>query len=507
MPDWSYQTLFRPLLFRLPARLSRSLTLQSIGLLSRLPSGSFVIRTLGHMELSPLLERSITGISVHSPIGLSGSVDPQGTAHRALAQFGFGFIEQGPVTVNPIRMQARIENDSAVETIRYPSYFENVGVERVAERMKKPGHQLPQFVRITPMPDSSPKQALQEFRTMISKLELSGAAAGFYIDIFSGSRDLESSLAILKGIHTLKNFRNITERPFFLYVPTEFPNDKLIALLNKQDASIWSGVVIGEAIRDGDCEEVRVGRDSKPPTLDKIRSLRSHFPTSLIIKAGGGVHEPQDALDLMQAGANYVMLHSGLVYAGPGLPKRINEAIIYEQVRHTAEPNVQPFWKYWGYMCLLGIGMIVGGILAWIIAKTTVLLPYDLDFLGMTASEIHLVNHRILHFMSHDRITLAGTMISIGILYYQLAKYGLKHNQHWAKTALMTSGIFGFSSFFLYLGYGYFDPLHALAAAVLFHYSFFLCAKKQISQIVIPSIYIMIGYGALRCGDNYVLLC
>ena len=50
MPDWSYQTLFRPVLFRLPARLSRALTLKSIGLLSRLPSGSFVIRTLGHME-------------------------------------------------------------------------------------------------------------------------------------------------------------------------------------------------------------------------------------------------------------------------------------------------------------------------------------------------------------------------------------------------------------------------------------------------------------------------
>jgi dihydroorotate dehydrogenase len=32
--------------------------------------------------------------------------------------------------------------------------------------------------------------------------------------------------------------------------------------------------------------------------------------------ASGGVHEPQDALDLMQAGANYVQLHSGLVYAG-----------------------------------------------------------------------------------------------------------------------------------------------------------------------------------------------
>ena len=180
------------------------------------------------------------------------------------------------------------------------------------------------------------------------------------------------------------------------------------------------------------------------------------------------MHEPQDAIDLMQTGVNYVMLHSGLVYAGPGLPKRINEAIIYEQVRHTTEPELPAFWKHWGWMCLLGIGMIVGGIIAWIVAATTTLLPYDLDFLNMTAADIHHLNHRILHFMSHDRITLAGTMISIGIIYYQLAKHGLKKNQHWARTALMTSGVVGFLSFFLYLGYGYFDPLHALAAAILF---------------------------------------
>src|SRR5690606_25647512 len=75
---------------------------------------------------------------------------------------------------------------------------------------------------------------------------------------------------------------------------------------------------------------------------------------------------------------------------------------------------------------------------------------------------------RLLPFMSHDRISLAGTMISIGVIYSQLAKYGLRRKLHWAQTALFASGAVGFSSFFLYLGYGYFDPLHAAAAAVLF---------------------------------------
>ena len=98
-----YQTLFRPLLFKFPARLSRSVTLTAIGKLGRLPGGSFAIRMLGHMEPSPLLARDMAGIAVNSPVGLSGGVDPEGAAQKALAQLGFGFIEHGPVTVQPIR--------------------------------------------------------------------------------------------------------------------------------------------------------------------------------------------------------------------------------------------------------------------------------------------------------------------------------------------------------------------------------------------------------------------
>ncbi len=56
MPDWSYHAIFRPLLFRLPGRIARNLTLHAIGGLSRVPGGTFVIKTMGHMELSPILE-------------------------------------------------------------------------------------------------------------------------------------------------------------------------------------------------------------------------------------------------------------------------------------------------------------------------------------------------------------------------------------------------------------------------------------------------------------------
>lgn len=474
MPDWSYQTLFRPILFKMPARLSRSITLHAIGAVSRLPTGSFVIKTLGHMEPSPLLERNMAGIPVNTPIGLSGGVDAQGTAHKALAQFGFGFIEHGPITVNPIGNQAPIHNDYVQQNISYPSYYENDGIETISERIAKPKHALPQMARITPLPDSSPGKALQEIRFMMEQLSQCGAA-GFYVDLFYGTRSWDHSFTILEDLPKVVSDFGNSRIPLFLYVPPDLSNEQLVYLLNQPQSKIWSGIVIGDGIQVGD--GVQVGRGSKGLALQKIREIRTHCSPSLIIKSGSSVHEPKDALELLEAGANYIMLHSGLVYAGPGLPKRINEAIIYEKVRHTPVPEPSAFWKYWGWMWLLGLGMIVGGILSWIIATTSVLLPYDLNFIGLTREEIHHINHRLLHFMSHDRITLAGTMISIGIVYGQLARHGLRYGLHWSKSALIASGIAGFSSFFLYLGYGYFDPLHALAAALLF--PMFILSMRQ----------------------------
>ena len=55
-------------------------------------------------------------------------------------------------------------------------------------------------------------------------------------------------------------------------------------------------------------------------------------------------------------------------------------------------------------------------------------------------------------------------MVSIGVLYTSLAYYGMRSGAHWARQTLMISAAIGFASFFLFLGFGYFDPLHAVVS-------------------------------------------
>jgi hypothetical protein len=116
---------------------------------------------------------------------------------------------------------------------------------------------------------------------------------------------------------------------------------------------------------------------------------------------------------------------------------------------------------------LLGVGMLVGGIVAWLVAATRVVLPYDEAFVGLSRAELQAVNGRLLAFLAHDRVTLSGTMIAIGVLYAGLGLYPLRAGERWARQTLTISASVGFASFFLFLGFGYFDPLHALVTVLL----------------------------------------
>jgi hypothetical protein len=124
----------------------------------------------------------------------------------------------------------------------------------------------------------------------------------------------------------------------------------------------------------------------------------------------------------------------------------------------------------WLWLLLMGLGMLVGGMLALAIAETRVVLPYDEAFSGMTREELAAVNPRLLAFMAHDRVTLAGTMVTIGILYVALSYFGVRRGLHWAQRSIVISAFAGFGSFFLFLGFGYFDPFHAFVTTILFQF-------------------------------------
>jgi dihydroorotate dehydrogenase len=200
----------------------------------------------------------------------------------------------------------------------------------------------------------------------------------------------------------------------------------------------------------------------------RISSLRSTLGNEALIVAGG-VTEPEDARRLLEAGANAAVIDAGLIVSGPGLVKRCNEALLSTlPVATEPEPlTMDAARRAWFWALLLGVSMFAGGLLAIVIASTRVVLPYDESLSGMTRAELSRLNPRLLAFMAHDRASLAGTMLSIGIFYSALAWCGIRRGSHWAQMTVIASATAGFLSFFFFLGFGYFDPFHAFVTAIL----------------------------------------
>jgi len=465
MPDWSYHPIFKPLLFALSPERARRLTLRAIGAVGRLPGGSFLIRTLGHLETPEEAAAELWGIRFACRVGLGGEVDPHGEARAALAQFGFGYLEVGPVTERPTPTP-KLRRDAEAQSLWTSDRFSNDGVEAIERTLRRDRRRgargKPLFLRLRHDDGASPEEAAAQYARLAARL--APYAAAFTVDARDERwAEPRRSAALRDAAAAVR--AAAPGKPLLLYVPPDTPAEALDALADEARER-WDGIVVGGAACDA-----RGGWHSGAAARDDARRavarLRGRLPRPYPIVAAGGVVEPADAVALRRDGADLIELNAGLVFAGPGLPKRVNEALVYDELRDAPAPAPPSFWRQWGWMLLLGVGMTIGGAVAWLLAATSVVLPYDIRFLGADRDAIRAINEKLLPFMSHDRMTLAGTMISIGVLYRYLARHGMRRRLHWARMAAMTSGIVGFSGFFLYLGYGYFDPLHATVSAIL----------------------------------------
>jgi hypothetical protein len=111
--------------------------------------------------------------------------------------------------------------------------------------------------------------------------------------------------------------------------------------------------------------------------------------------------------------------------------------------------------------------MVCAGIGATSISIGPVLLGYDRDFLQAGVSDLNEMNERLVPFLQHDRITMAGCMTTIGCNDLGFA-FAMRRGWRWARTGFIAAGSVGFPTFFLFLSYRFFDPLHFAVAVGFF---------------------------------------
>ncbi len=220
---------------------------------------------------------------------------------------------------------------------------------------------------------------------------------------------------------------------------------------------------------DGVCLTILGGRDSSTFLERAAAACRSAGVTPVFDGVvARGLSTPREIANAVAAGAGLVMVDSGFIQAGPGLARRANEAIAGQETENSSRAGRFSWRDGWPWIALLGVGMTAAGLVVLGVGVTRITLPYDESFLGLSRDAIAELNPRLLAFMEHDRVTLAGTMVSLGVLYAGLAIGGMRRGLRWARSVVIASGAVGFASIFLFLGFHYVDPLHVILAVVLF---------------------------------------
>jgi dihydroorotate dehydrogenase len=436
MPDWFYHTLSRPVLFRLPATRSRDVVLGFMGRLARLPLGPALINFLGHMRADPRLRRTLQGTDFLTGVGLGPGLDTAAVALPALARFGFGFLEVGPVTIEETRSPPTLKRLPEQQAIWFPEPPQSLSLHAIRPVVAEAAQLgLPLILRLGYRADAKPDQASADCQQIVQELPpkvqlFSLLALRLALSGSWSTERWESHLRAVVG--TAANAQ--PKRPVLLCVPADLEAAKVEPFIDAAWTVGIAGLLVDGSVRAMPSGRL-IGLPAREPALHRVRDLRCRYGAAILLIASGGVHEPRDALALRAAGADLVEVDSGMVYSGPGLPKRINEALLFEELHSTpqAERSDRPAEMTWFWTALMGAGMLFGSVLALVIASTRVVLPYDEAFVGMSRNELANINPRLLAFMTHDRVSLAGTMVAIGVMYLGLSLFEGRRGLHWAQ--------------------------------------------------------------------------
>lgn len=137
-------------------------------------------------------------------------------------------------------------------------------------------------------------------------------------------------------------------------------------------------------------------------------------------------------------------------------------------VSHLLKPSVTVTWRTGlgvGRLCLLAtaVGMIFGGLTIMIVGMTSVFVPQDLKFMGITPTELHAINPHLVPLIAHDREGFGGGICACGITVLFCVWCGELSRSLWQ--ALCVAGTVGFSEAILvHPIVGYNDLTHLVPA-------------------------------------------
>jgi dihydroorotate dehydrogenase len=322
-------TFWQKLLFRLDPETSHGLAMAGLRALGVVPRWR-------HQAADPRLVQTLFGRTFPNPVGLAAGFDKDGVAGRAWPTLGFGFVEVGTVTPRPQpgNPRPRLFRLAAAQSVQNAMGFNNRGMEALRHRLVRlQPAPLPLGINLGKNKATPPEEALQDYETLVRGL----ADLGDYLVVnlsspnTPGLRDLQNE-AFVRAI--LQMATGITAKPILVKLSPDLDTGAAVDLAEVAVEAGAAGIVATNTTTDyGLVPGARdfgglSGKVLQEKSFRMLQALAARLFGKTVLVSVGGIDSGEEAYRRLRAGASLVQIYTGLVYQGPGLPRRINKGLL-----------------------------------------------------------------------------------------------------------------------------------------------------------------------------------
>lgn len=332
--------LLKPVLFSFSPENAHKIIEKTLILLRYVPFSGSILRFF-YSYKNEGLEREVLGIKFDNPIGLAAGLDKNGEIYNDLANFGFGFIEIGSLTPNeqPGNPKPRcfrlLEDNALINRMG----INNKGIKFAVKSLEKRKPRVIIGGNISKSTSCPNEQAPLDYERSFAQLY-------DFVDYFV----INVSCPNVKGITKLQDIASLSEivdkltalrkyydeyRPILLKISPDLLNDQLDDIIDLIMVSGLDGIVASNTTTKREflktdkhtIETIGEGGLSGAPiyqrNLEIIKHIDKKTNGQLPIIGVGGILTPEQAKEMLDAGASLVQVYTGFIYNGPGFIKKI----------------------------------------------------------------------------------------------------------------------------------------------------------------------------------------
>jgi len=339
-----YKGFIRPILFLIDPEKVHHLVVFMVKFLTGIPRLKSLLQKCFNYS-DPLLVTRIGGLTFENKVGMAAGFDKNAEYFRNMPVFGFSFIEIGTVTPlpqpgNPKPRLFRLPGDKALIN---RMGFNNKGAANAAKNL---GKRDPSIIiggnigkNTATLNENASDDYLECFRILYDVVDY------FAVNISCPNiKDLDklqdqNSLRIILNKLTQYRAEQAHYKPIFLKISPDLTFKQLDETLSLYHETGLNGIIATNTTTDRNCllsnglyvNQLGPGGLSGKPlkirSLEMIRYICKQSDNTIPVIGVGGVVKPEDAVDMIQAGASLVQVYTGFIYEGPFIVKRINKAI------------------------------------------------------------------------------------------------------------------------------------------------------------------------------------